>query len=141
MASTRRSLRKLTQETPLRSIRSAWNMRMGKWCLKTFPKPSCGMERPQSRAIQSAQAHLGIAYYNGQGVPQDYAQAATWSRKAAEQGDAGATLGAMGGKQTAKRGSEYFRQIAAKRKTHAGGGHRKNLSQIELELLGGGREN
>ena len=32
-----------------------------------------------------------------------------------------ATLGAKGGKQTAKRGSEYFRQIAAKRKTHAGG--------------------
>jgi hypothetical protein len=32
-----------------------------------------------------------------------------------------ATLGAKGGKVTAKRGSEYFRQIAAKRKTHAGG--------------------
>jgi hypothetical protein len=32
-----------------------------------------------------------------------------------------AKLGAKGGKQTAKRGSEYFRQIAAKRKTHAGG--------------------
>ena len=32
-----------------------------------------------------------------------------------------AVLGAKGGKETAKRGSEYFRQIAAKRKTHAGG--------------------
>ena len=32
-----------------------------------------------------------------------------------------ATLGAKGGKVTAKRGSEYFRQIAAKRKTHGGG--------------------
>jgi hypothetical protein len=32
-----------------------------------------------------------------------------------------ATLGAKGGKQTAKRGSEYFRQLAAKRKTRAGG--------------------
>jgi hypothetical protein len=32
-----------------------------------------------------------------------------------------AKLGAKGGKVTAKRGSEYFRQIAAKRKTHAGG--------------------
>lgn len=32
-----------------------------------------------------------------------------------------ATLGAKGGSVTAKRGSEYFRQIAAKRKTHAGG--------------------
>lgn len=32
-----------------------------------------------------------------------------------------AILGAKGGKQTAKRGPEYFRQIAAKRKTRAGG--------------------
>ncbi len=32
-----------------------------------------------------------------------------------------AALGAKGGKITAKRGSEYFRQIAAKRKTRAGG--------------------
>ena len=29
-------------------------------------------------------------YANGQGVPQDYAQAAVWYRKAAEQGDADA---------------------------------------------------
>ena len=36
-----------------------------------------------------------------------------------------AVLGAKGGKQTAKRGSEYFRRIAAKRKTHAGGRPRK----------------
>lgn len=32
-----------------------------------------------------------------------------------------ATLGAKGGKETAKRGSDYFRKIAAKRKTFAGG--------------------
>jgi hypothetical protein len=32
-----------------------------------------------------------------------------------------ATLGAKGGKETAKRGSDYFRQIAAKRKVRAGG--------------------
>jgi hypothetical protein len=32
-----------------------------------------------------------------------------------------ATLGAKGGKETAKRGSDYFRELAAKRKTHAGG--------------------
>lgn len=36
-----------------------------------------------------------------------------------------AVLGAKGGKVTAKRGSEYFRQIAAKRKTRAGGRPRK----------------
>jgi len=32
-----------------------------------------------------------------------------------------ATLGAKGGKATAKRGSEYFRKIAAMRKEHKGG--------------------
>lgn len=32
-----------------------------------------------------------------------------------------ATLGAKGGKETAKRGPDYFRKIAAKRKTFAGG--------------------
>jgi len=37
-----------------------------------------------------------------------------------------ATLGAKGGKQTAKKGSEYFRQIAAKRKSFKGGRPPKN---------------
>jgi len=32
-----------------------------------------------------------------------------------------AVLGAKGGKETAKRGPEYFRKIAAQRKTRAGG--------------------
>jgi hypothetical protein len=34
-------------------------------------------------------------------------------------------LGAKGGTETAKRGSDYFRQLAAKRKTRAGGRPRK----------------
>src|SRR5258705_266072 len=34
-----------------------------------------------------AQNHLGNLYQGGQGVAQDYAQAAIWYRKAAEQGD------------------------------------------------------
>lgn len=37
-----------------------------------------------------AQHKLGYAYDKGEGVPQDYAQAAAWYRKAAEQGHAGA---------------------------------------------------
>ena len=37
-----------------------------------------------------------------------------------------AVLGKMGGKATAKKGSEYFRQIAAMRKTRAGGRPRKD---------------
>jgi hypothetical protein len=38
---------------------------------------------------------------------------------------AAAILGAKGGQQTAKRGPDYFRKLAAKRKTHAGGRPRK----------------
>jgi len=36
----------------------------------------------------AAQWGLAYSYQSGQGVPQDYAQAAVWYRKAAEQGDA-----------------------------------------------------
>jgi hypothetical protein len=38
---------------------------------------------------------------------------------------AAAALGHKGGSQTAKRGSDYFRQLAAKRKTLGGGRPRK----------------
>jgi hypothetical protein len=38
-------------------------------------------------------------------------------------------LGKKGGSQTAKRGSEYFREIAAKRKTRGGGRPRKNPTE------------
>ena len=45
----------------------------------------------------AAQSNLGVMYANGQGVPQDYAEAVKWYRKAAEQGDAAAqyNLGLM----------------------------------------------
>ncbi len=33
-----------------------------------------------------------MMYYKGQGIPQDHAEAARWSRKAAEQGDANAQI-------------------------------------------------
>ncbi len=38
----------------------------------------------------SAQFYLGVMYDNGQGVPQDYAEAVKWYRLAAEQGYASA---------------------------------------------------
>jgi hypothetical protein len=40
---------------------------------------------------------------------------------------AAALLGSKSGSVTAKRGSEYFRQLAAKRKTNAGGRPRKEV--------------
>jgi len=43
------------------------------------------------RGDAEAQDILGNMYYNGQGVPQDYKEAARWYRKAAEQGDAEGT--------------------------------------------------
>jgi TPR repeat protein len=46
-----------------------------------------------------AEFNLGLMYENGQGVPQDYAAAMSWYRKAAEQGSARAqvNLGVMYG--------------------------------------------
>ncbi len=38
------------------------------------------------QGMAEAQYNLGIAYDNGQGIPQDYAEAMKWFRKAAEQG-------------------------------------------------------
>jgi TPR repeat protein len=35
---------------------------------------------------QLAQFKIGLLYYNGKGVAQDYAQAMSWYRKAADQG-------------------------------------------------------
>src|ERR1035437_9387422 len=40
----------------------------------------------------AAQCSLGVMYEDGKGMPQDYAQAALWYRKAAEQGDARAQV-------------------------------------------------
>jgi len=43
-----------------------------------------------SQGFAEAQFNLGMAYYNGDGVPQDYAQAVKWFRLAADQGVASA---------------------------------------------------
>jgi hypothetical protein len=40
-----------------------------------------------------------------------------------------AKLGAKGGKQTALRGSQWFRELALKRKTHGGGRPKKERSE------------
>lgn len=40
--------------------------------------------------LASGQSNLGLVYYNGEGVPQDYAEAARWLRLAAAQRDADA---------------------------------------------------
>jgi hypothetical protein len=59
-----------------------------------------------------AQFSLGVMFANGMGTPQDYAQAAMWYRKAADQGDdkhrpvsAQCTLKAKGCRKTTRRPS------------------------------------
>ena len=61
------------------------------------------VEELRARAEQgdaTAQFNLAVMYHKGKGVPQDYAEAAKWYRKAAEQGHADAqyNLGNMYGK-------------------------------------------
>ena len=54
--------------------------------------------RPRAtQGVAFAQLSVGIMYYSGQGVPQDYGEAAKWYRLAAEQGNATAqsNLGSM----------------------------------------------
>lgn len=55
------------------------------------------LKREADGGNETAQNSLGVMYAYGQGVPQDYAQAAQWYRKAANQGLAGAQflLGAL----------------------------------------------
>ena len=60
-------------------------------------KPSTAQELADLRAIAEsgeadAQVTLGLIYARGEGVPQDYAEAASWFREAAEQGHALAQL-------------------------------------------------
>jgi TPR repeat protein len=44
------------------------------------------------QGINKAQYNLGIMYDDGQGVPQDYAEAVKWYRLAAEQGNAESSI-------------------------------------------------
>ena len=57
--------------------------------------PALGFAALKNQALNGnpdAEFKEGYAYFSGQGVPQDYAQAAIWYRKAAEQGDPWAEL-------------------------------------------------
>ena len=53
-------------------------------------KPYGGTARLPSRVTLMPNSTSGLMYYNGEGVPQDYQEAVSWFRLAAEQGDASA---------------------------------------------------
>jgi TPR repeat protein len=48
------------------------------------------LQTQAAQGVAEAQTNLGLLYYNGQGVPQDYAAARQWWEKAAAQGSADA---------------------------------------------------
>jgi len=50
------------------------------------PEDIRGYREGAGRGIAWKQAALGVLYYMGQGVPQDYAEAVKWYSKAADQG-------------------------------------------------------
>ena len=67
---------------------------------ETMPNAEESVEQIRAKAEQgdaAAQFNLGVIYYMGRGVQQDYSQAFSWYRKAAEQGHAMAqtNIGAM----------------------------------------------
>ena len=91
-----------------------------KTLVKTDPSRAVSAcRRLADKGDVSAQNNLGYMYYNGQGVPQDYAEATTWYRKAADQGylDAQYRLGVMyykglGVTQDDTQAESWFRKAA-----------------------------
>jgi TPR repeat protein len=74
----------------------------------------------------NAQNNLGVLYYNGQGVPQDYVQARQWFEKAAAQGEANAqnSLGVLyyngeGGPQDYTKARQWYEKAAAQGDAYA----------------------
>ena len=53
---------------------------------RSFSGDATDIRKLAEQGVASAQCNLGYMYNHGQGVPQDYKEAARWYRKAAEQG-------------------------------------------------------
>ena len=62
----------------------------------------------------NAQCKLGVMYYNGEGVPQDYREATYWYRKAARKGDPGAQY-MLGISSTGRQAARWLRRAAAQK--------------------------
>ncbi len=92
-----------------------------------------------SKGDAAAQSYIGYLYEFGLGVPQDYAQAADWYRRAAEQGDAYAqgNLGylydsGLGVPQDYRMAANWYRQAAEQGDSYAQG----NLGYLYAYGLG-----
>ena len=56
---------------------------------RSLPKDFKSLKALAEQGVAPAQFNLGLKYYGGKGVSQDYKEAIKWYRKAAEQGNAG----------------------------------------------------
>ena len=72
------------------------------------------------RGNPNAQNNLGLMYYIGRGVRQDYVQARHWYEEAANQGDASAQIGlgllyenGMGGRQDYAQARHWYEKAAS----------------------------
>ena len=77
-----------TRDMPQPRAVSAGCTRTARACRRTTPRRRAGSARPPTRETPRRRSNLGMLYQNGQGVPQDYAEAVRWFRKAADQGHA-----------------------------------------------------
>ena len=77
------------QELAMPSTTSASCTTTAVACRRTMQRRCRGIARPPSRAMPKPSTTSASCTTAGQGVPQDYAAAVSWYRKAAEQGDAG----------------------------------------------------
>jgi hypothetical protein len=98
-----------------------------------------GTKAKAERGDADAQKNLGKIYAKGQGVTQDYAQAAKWYRQAADQGHAGAQA-ALGELYEAGRGVAHDDTEAAKwyRRAAEQGNAKGQYSLAVLYIMGKG---
>ena len=81
-----------------RSTREGHDAAVAQFSRRLAGKENAGYATPVSlreaaeQGDAASQAAIGVMYANGQGVPQDDAQALDWYRKAADQGDAQRSL-------------------------------------------------
>ena len=94
-------------------------MLIAPWGFGQDPDPLTELRRQAEQGDAEAQNNLGLMYYTGRGVPQDYQEAGSWFRKAAEQGFAEAQyfLGniyaeGLGVPRNYQEAESWFRKVA-----------------------------
>ena len=112
--------------TRIRSVLISLTVLLSAVCWANQPTSVAGLSRAAARGDAMAEFNLGLAYANGDGVPQDDRQAVAWWRKAAKQGvtDAEYCLGkayyvGRGVPQDEQQGVLWMRRAAEHGNVHA----------------------